>query len=667
MHDRQTTSAWALGLRTAMLAALIFGVTVLGLGLLTPEVSTRSFFWQNQLPLEARSRLIGVAFGAAALASVLVVAVLVAGRRMLELPERLWRGVRTLAPLAPLACVPLMLRWELWKDHALVFLCLVLLLALSLRAAIDTARAARPLELLGLSPAEVTSLRLAVKERVARIPGWSWWVVVLVAVVGYVAFFSYHTVIWHRSVRSGYDLAIEDNILYNILHGGHFFKAAPTLGPTGSHFARHSTLVSYLLVPFYALGQSASAVLILQTLWMGAAAIPLFLFARGRLGAPLGALIAVLYLMHPALQQSNLFEMHYIKLGPLPFFLTIWLLDEKRYRFALAAAALTLMVREDVATWIVLLGVFALAARLELRTSLALLLGGLVYVGVVKFLVMPSLAEGRDELMFMYKDFLPAGKGSFGWAMLSAFTNPAFLFDTLIVEEKLIYVLQILTPLAFLPLRRVVGWVALVPGLIFSLMSTRYPALVDIHYQYSPHLLAWLYPALILVLGQSRAEARAVHERGEVPRVTLLGSVAAMSVATLLCSSQFGAVIQQETSRGGPIPYRFGWDDEGRARRHALDQVLAKLPAQASVAASAFTVTQISNRPDAYSLSLGLYGAEYILATTNRRELVPSEQAHLREVFARGDYGVVTVTQPFFLMRRGHSAERNAEVQALIR
>ena len=63
--------------------------------------------------------------------------------------------------------------------------------------------------------------------------------------------------------------------------------------------------------------------------------------------------------------------------------------------------------------------------------------------------------------------------------------------------DKLVYFLQIMVPLAFIPLSRKVGWFALIPGAVYSLMETQYHALVDIHYQYSPHFLAFLFPTLV--------------------------------------------------------------------------------------------------------------------------------------------------------------------------
>lgn len=679
MQQERLGDAWAVVLRAAALTGLVFGVTALGWCLLKDGLSQPEFFWQNKGPIENRLFLVKSVFGATLLSGGAVAALGIGlTYRIHDLPELLWRFARACSPIAPLSCIPILMRWQLWRNNELVFLSLVLVVALALKAATAAAINAEPLALLGLRWSPPSHPTARIRAAIAGAPWWFWLVLVAVVVVAYCCWFSYYTIVWHRSARSGWDLSIEDSILWNILNGGHFFRAPPALGPTGSHFARHSALVAYLLVPFYAFYQAAESVLVLQTVWMGAAAIPLFLLGRGRVGAPLAALIATLYLMHPAVQESNLFEMHYIKLGTLPFWTTLWLLDTKRFRAALVAAAVTLMVREDVATWIVLLGAFGVAARVHLRTSMNLLLGGLCYVALVKFVVMPSFVHGRDELLFMYEGFLPAGKSSFGWAMAGALTNPAYLFDTLLSKDKLIYLLHILTPLVFIPLRHPIGWVALVPGFVFSFLSTGYTALYDVHFQYSPHLLAMLYPALIVVLGREMSRARAAATEGAVSASGELGgqcsswakfsgSIAAMAVATLLCSSQFGAVIQQNTSRGGPIPYRFGWDDEGRARHQALESLLEMLPKTARVAASAFTITHVSNRPFGYSLSIDVYDADYILATTNRGELVPSEHTRLQQVFSEGSFGVVAIRKPFFLMRRGHSTEQNETVRNWIR
>jgi hypothetical protein len=263
--------------------------------------------------------------------------------------------------------------------------------------------------------------------------------------------------------------------------------------------------------------------------------------------------------------------------------------------------------------------------------------------------------------------------------MVTAIGNPAYFLRSLLELDKLVYFLQIMVPLALLPLTSRLGWFSLIPGLFYSLMGTQYHALVDIHYQYSPHLLAFIFPALVITLqgkagtssqGESapasstttKSAGSGAHDLGNAK---LIGALAAVCLGTLLCTYQYGPMLQQNNSKGGPIPYKFGWDAEGIKRHDAIVALKQILPPRAKVAASAFGVTQISARPDGYSLSLSLYNADWILAPTVRSDFLSSEWTHTAEVLRSGAFGVVAVHPPFFLARKGHNPSRNSALFAM--
>jgi hypothetical protein len=133
-------------------------------------------------------------------------------------------------------------------------------------------------------------------------------------------------------------------------------------------------------------------------------------------------------------------------------------------------------------------------------------------------------------------------------------------------------------------------------------------------------------------------------------------------MALLPCSYQYGAVLQGNTSRGGPIPYSFGWDDTGRQRHAAITKLMKILPADARVAASAFLVPQISARPSGYSLSLSLYDAEWIFAPSDLPEFIVHEIGRTREALNSDEWGVVAIEGPFFLAKKGHDRALNERV-----
>src|SRR5262249_4767805 len=143
---------------------------------------------------------------------------------------------------------------------------------------------------------------------VARAP----FALVCAGAVAYTAHFAYYTIAWHYSVRSGYDLALENNLVWNLIHGNQFFKSSPLVGPVGSHFGYHATLLAFVMAPFYALYARPEALLFLQSALLGFAAIPLYLYSRLYLGAAAACIVALLYLLCPGVHGANLYEFHYL-------------------------------------------------------------------------------------------------------------------------------------------------------------------------------------------------------------------------------------------------------------------------------------------------------------------------------------------------------------------
>ncbi|HVW24939.1 MAG TPA: DUF2079 domain-containing protein [Polyangiaceae bacterium] len=652
---------WFEATRLIVAVVLTAAVTTLAVLLRQEPFFRRDYFWQNWLPAESlRHVLVTYCIGAAAVALLGCCLVLAKPNPRGLLRLRLL-AART-GPIAPLSLLPCLFSWRLYDGHDLAFLLLVLANALAIEATVRRALTA------GLSEREqrwLTGVARTVRgplERWRRHAASGAAVIVVLAVAGYVTFFAYNTVVWHRSVRSGFDLAIENNILWNLLHGGPFFHASPVFGPSGSHFGRHATLISYVLLPLYALHQDAETLHVLQAAFVGAAAIPLFLFAKRRIGNGPAALIALVYLLYPAVEESNLFEMQYTKLAPAFFWTALALLDAGRIRLGLVAAATTLLVREDVASWIFLLGVYVALSRdfsVPRWAGAIMAAFSFLYVLVVKFAIMPRFLEAGFDLVFMYRDLLPHGRGSFASVLVSVFGNPAYALESMFDVGKLLYVLQLLVPLAFIPFRRGLGLLALIPGFVFCLLSTKYGPLIDIHYQYSPHVFAFEFPATVMVL---EGLARSPSPVSAPFRAKMIAPLAAIIAATLPCSYQYGALLQSHTSRGGPIPFKFGWDDEGRGRHEAIQKLRSVVPESARVAASAFTVPQFSSRADDYSLSLGIYDADWLVAPARPSEYVGDELSRVREALSSGQFGVVAIEQPFFAARRNFSAERNEEV-----
>ncbi len=194
----------------------------------------------------------------------------------------------------------------------------------------------------------------------------------------------------------------------------------------------------------------------------------------------------------------------------------------------------------------------------------------------------------------------------------TVFGNPGYTVTTLLESEKVVYLLQIMTPLAFFAWRRPIGLLCTLPGFFFTLLATTYPPLTEISFQYTAYWTAFLFIAVVANLTWlkrvEREAAQAPDAAVAVPRAraSRRAWVVTMAVATLVTSYQMGLVLPAEHGVGRvlAVPRRRHQGRTDPPRRPAFaDQ--DRFRADASVAASEMLVAQISSRKNAYTLRIG--------------------------------------------------------------
>src|SRR5262249_38014968 len=163
--------------------------------------------------------------------------------------------------------VPLLFQWKVWKDRDLSFLGLVALSSLVFECGLRAAFTSKPY---AWAPLLRRRARLVVQRLSDRFPNVASRVpllIVCVGFLGYSAYFSYHTIAWHRAVRSSHDLGLENNLLWNLIHG-RLFVSSPLAGQTGAHAGPHP-LFALFLAPVYGLAPKPETLLALQSLFIG--------------------------------------------------------------------------------------------------------------------------------------------------------------------------------------------------------------------------------------------------------------------------------------------------------------------------------------------------------------------------------------------------------------
>jgi uncharacterized membrane protein len=598
------------------------------------DARNASFVVQNLLIEADRSTMI-VGMAAGVSLAVLIALVGLIWKRWAAVPM-LARLSAIVAPLGVLALLPALLVPSAWYRNPLP--CLVLLSGLVLLFERVLRAWLRELSPSGWQPFEVPRGRWL--GRLSRVLPLS---IVLLGASGFAAFMLYYSVQQHQRLNTAaYDLGIYDNLMFTAISGAPF-RSTVLLGPDGgSYLVGHAEFAMLLFAPLYWLWPRAEMLLTLQAVALGFAAVPLYFFARTQLTRGAAVLLALAYLLYAPLHGSCLYDFHWLPISIIfQFTLYFALATRRNWLFALCYVVLTL-IREDVSVGLAVLGLFLLLSGIRPKLGLFMAVcSTLSFIGI-RFGVM-MLAGSWVFPNLLYGQLVAPGEQGFGSVIKTLLTNPAYVVGTLLDPKKYAYFLHLFAPLAFLPLRRALLVLLICGATMFTFLTTAYEPTVSISFQYSAHWIPYLFAAVVLMLGVISKGAE-----GALRRRAVLG---ALVLGVTTHSYVFGAILQHETYVGGFLPVPYKMTQVEKETYAQLRRVVAKIPPQASVAATEMEVPHVSNRFSIYTLGSFHGDADYLLA--NRAAVSQGHRNVMKDAIARHDYGLVTNVGPFYLFKRG--------------
>jgi uncharacterized membrane protein len=568
------------------------------------------------------------------------------------------RGVAAVAlcgdivsPLTLAFAVPLLFRPELFQSNELLFVVFATLFGLLLERALR--RSFGALQFVGIN----------VGDRLGSVVFPKW---LTVACVGGLAlffglYFSYYTIQHHYQLQSrSFDLAIFDNMMWNLLRGA-WFKATPVLGRVGSHLRYHATFDAYLFAPLYALRQRADTLLALQALFAGAGAIPIYLLVRRRLGSTFyGLVFAYAYVIHAPLHGPIFYDFHFLTTAPFWVGWVLYFFETRRNVWLAVAWLAAVLLREEVSACLAAACLFYLLSG---RRPWLALWGGVASAAcflLIKFVIMPAHSPSGTEqgYAFIFGGLIPAGETGFGAVLRTVGSNPVFTLNTLLSSDKLAYLLKTLAPVLLLPLRNARAWVLLLPAAIFTLLSTGYPPVIQTYFQYTSNWTSFLFFAAAVTLGDWRA--------GIDGNRRVAAAVVAIAVTATAVSYNYGAIFQHSNFRGGFTQVNFFWNDEFRRQRDDLYALIAMIPKDASVAATETEAPHVSNRENCFTMRANVEDPDYLLA--NLDEVAGGGEAREKMLaqIKTGAFGFMGVRSRFVLWGKKHSHDRDVEGKALL-
>ena len=380
-----------------------------------------------------------------------------------------------------------------------------------------------------------------------------------------------------------------------------------------SHFAVHVSPIYYLLLPFYIIAPYPATLQVLQAAVLASAVIPLYLIGKHH-GLPslMRTALCALLLLYPAYAGGTSYDIHENAfLTPL----ILWLfygLDRRSIPLTAVFAALTVMVKEDaavyvavIALWQLLRGILSKGRKWELTAGIALLVSALVYF----FAVTAYLSNSGDGVMtYRYNNFIYDGSSSLLTVVKAVLLSPMKAVFECVDKEKLEFIGLTLLPLTGLPLltRRYERLVLLIPYILVNLMSD-YRYQHDIFFQYTYGSTACLFYLVAVNLADMKKQGI---------------RVAALGLALCISATCFGAKI---------MPKAMQYPKQCKTYQSYYDKlrdVLDTVPEGASVAATTFYTTYLSQRDTLYDVRYAseehIFSCEYMaLSVTDKNSYKP--------------------------------------------
>jgi uncharacterized membrane protein len=239
---------------------------------------------------------------------------------------------------------------------------------------------------------------------------------------------------------------------------------------------------------------------IAQALIVISAVIPLFLIAKIHgLSPKVIAAVCIAFCFYPALSGGCFYDIHE-NCFLVPFVLWMfYFIENKKNTGLYIFALLTLFVKEDAAVYVAFTAIFLLIDRRDFKRGLSLLVMSFVYFfGAVYYLN----SYGEGIMASRYSNYITDG-GGLADMIINLFRNPALLFSEVFSPEKLIFLLQMLIPVAFLPLitKRISRLTLLLPVILVNLMPD-YIYQYSIYYQYTFGVTAFFFYASVLNISE---------------------------------------------------------------------------------------------------------------------------------------------------------------------
>ena len=358
-----------------------------------------------------------------------------------------------------------------------------------------------------------------------------------------------------------------------------------------SHFYIHFSPIYYLFLPVYMIFRTPITLIVIQSIMVFGAVIPLLLLCKKYGIKPLIALvICFIYIYSPAIVQPLLYDFH--ENAFIPFFVLwfVYFLESKNFKLSVLFLFLCLMIKEDTSLYMIAICIFYAFRKGYLKNSLIMLCITLVYFSLAMTFISVhgmGLMEGHYGLYYLggEKGMLPI--------IRNIWYAPEFFVKNVFADDNFKYVIYTMGSLLFVPLmnKDFKRLILIIPFIAFGLM-TDYAYQHDIGFQYTYGLMTCMFLLFILNVRDFHSEKQSFI-------------VITSLCAILVLSAQNGA---------NKINSYKSYYDTNKSVYQEMDSILEdNIPSDSSVSADTYLVPHLYKAKELYDLGTKVDTDYYVL------------------------------------------------------
>jgi uncharacterized membrane protein len=425
-------------------------------------------------------------------------------------------------------------------------------------------------------------------------------VLLVVFILTYVVLWCGVSFLRHYYFHSSYDLSILNQVVWNTAQGNFLSRSIEVAHDLGDHVRPYLAVLSllYLFIP------SPYVLLTFQSLVLALSAWPLYRLARRKFDSPaIGLAAALCLLAYPPLGFLNRNDFHSEVLS-IPLLIAAYeRIDVADLKRASLLIALTLFTKENLGLTVAALGIMAGLSYKQWRFGLSWAVVGLAYSLIALLVVIPAFRGEPSDTLARYH-WLGDTPGQMLWTMLS---QPGVVSQKILAAGNILTLLQLLAPLAFLPLLGLPALLPTTPALIYNFLS-EWPPQTTIYNQYMAPVVPFLPIAAVMGLHRLMTSSWGARLLDVIPMNRLQADwKAGLGVSMMLVATPTSWIYQNPITGNGSLlwatvpeivplrektPVPLIWSNDA-----AIREGLRQVPGDVSVFTTTNYAPHLSHRP----------------------------------------------------------------------